>query len=821
MRGGAEGSDARPPTRLSPRNLAMSSLRATASLNRVLSSARTHTTRRSSLFGSPFLSRTSSTASSPKGPESFDGDCDSSTPSSPKRMSFSSVRGLKRDKNASKNSSKHSSPLSRNAKDLDGAVRTSGGTQQSDTSPKASLPIAIAKHSPPPSIVFDFHQSGLVDSQLMEAVGLSRADFDAAMNSSPEEQPSTQPMKSYDLADAAKPRHLVYLPSRNTTDHWRTSKARLGQHTVTEMSTEQHGLRSTSSKTASILNLDRLLTTNEFEFLQSEASNCDDLASAEYEVSPLDAALDASCHSFEKARAKVSARGRQASGESSTFHTHSAELSHILNPRSASSRSKDKLSISAARSPSAGQTNPCGGCRTPSPDKALELPLRPKLPVQDKPSWRQEIKECSTEAPRHESQRYHPSTHSVLPGQKFSLGPKRKRQVSEESADELSSPLLTQDLFSSDSDEENGSYALKLNDLVEKATRDRAGAGKAKTRVIVMEAEVSHEAATKRLPSFNAALSSLSDLKRLRPYREQCYRQTLPFVESRKYSQNMLERMELEREAIDAVFQAEAVDSCVIDDTSPPEDGSGSLIPIQDTWSQDKQLERQVFEMFFNGSKNEDQTDQEEKVDSPLSPSSDSACFIPICRVCGGADNHICEVLSPSQLTSQSPTCPPFREEQRTSKMIYEGPVHSQEVAQGEQTSPQASPIHRRATAIASTRLSKDVASSLGRKKSDPVGLELHRLGNQAAGWLQSLSPGRRNRVTLNEVPDTNDTDMSRMHWKWPTHGSQTHECTPNGTQVNKAVDQTEVESRLRWNGGVEAVTFEDDKGMENWSLGL
>lgn len=674
----------------------------------------------------------------------------------------------------------------------------------------------------------------------MKALGLSRADFDAAMNSLPEEQPSTQPIKSYGLVDAAKPRHLVYMPSRNTTDHWRTNQARLGQHAVMEMPTEQRSFTSPSPKTTSILNLDRLLTTNEFDFLHSESSNCDDPASAGYEVSPLDGALDASCHSFEKARARVSARGRQGSGESSTFHTNSAELSRVLNSGSSSPRSNAKLSISAARLPSAGQTNPSGGCRfrlanhvdapygrTPSPDKTLELPLRLKLPVCEKPLGKQEIKECSTEGtPGHESQRYHPATQSMLPGQKFSLGPKRKRQVSEESAEELSSPLLTQDLFNSDSDEEeNGSYALELNDLVEKATRDGVEAGKSKTRVIVMGAEVSHEAATKPLPSFNAALSSLSDLKRLRPYREQCYRQTLPFVESRKYSQNMLERMELEREAIDAVFQAETVDSCVIDDTKPPKDGSDSPVPFQDSWSQDKQLERQVFDMFFNESKDEDETDQNGKVDSPLLPSSDSACFTPVCRVCGGADDHVCEVLSPSQLTSQSPACLSFKEEQRTSRMIYEEPVHFQEVAQSKQTSPQASPLNRRATAAASTSsskmLRKDVSSSLGRKKSDPVGLELHRLGNQAAGWLQSLTPERMNRRMPNKVPHTNDTDMPQVHWKWPTHGSQTHECTPNGTKINKAVDQTEIKGRLRWEGGEEAVTFEDDKSIENWSLGL
>lgn len=158
----------------------------------------------------------------------------------------------------------------------------------------------------------------------------------------------------------------------------------------------------------------------------------------------------------------------------------------------------------------------------------------------------------------------------------------------------------------------------------------------------------------------------------------------------------------------------------------------------------------------------------------------DSACIIPVCQVCGSTDDHICETTSLVKAPSSSTACSPVGE---TDKDVV-GSIQPRVVAK-EGARPLA-PLsmmarnadmglsNRRATAVTAPRkLHIDTSSSLKRKKSDPVGPGLHRLKDQAAEWLQGLSPESMARFVAGGQAVDSTLKMRQAAWKWATSGDE------------------------------------------------
>ena len=144
-------------------------------------------------------------------------------------------------------------------------------------------------------------------------------------------------------------------------------------------------------------------------------------------------------------------------------------------------------------------------------------------------------------------------------------------------------------------------------------------------------------------------------------------------------------------------------------------------------------------------------TDDEDLSDWPLLERMDTGTVAPACRVCGLQDDHVCEVVSPSKLSTQSTTS-------RSSAEEYAGCQGGADVelcatlqcqTETNESNKESKGRGAEAEAEAATPSKRAGASSSGplqRKKSDPIGLELNRLKDQAAGWLHGMSPGEVSR---------------------------------------------------------------------------
>lgn len=762
MRGGAESALRGPTPRLSTGGISRSGLRATASLNRVLDTAK-KATRRNSLFGSTVLSNATCASELPRGPERFEHDGSESGDSPKHTNPLYSGQWSKNNPG-----SKRFSPLSKRARASIEAVRVSNESGRSSCTMEDAFSIVVPRHSPPPSIHFDLQIANFVDPQLMEAVGLNQADFAAAGITDAESPPAAAiAQRSRDQVDVTEQNHQVYLPSRNTTDHWRTSKGRLISSTHAR-TIQLPTSRLCSTTTGSLLNLDNLLTSDDSKSTKNDGQTLSAM------LSPTDGAQETirDPSLFEQARARFSAGARKASSDSLATTNPSIEVTPPSSPFGSWRKSPSKTNLDPSpRTPQSrqspySQTSKCSVkaalqrvCETPSPGKALILPLRPKWSiVEDTSAFGGHAGPASAQDP----------SPLLAAGTCSSTQP--DQQTSEDSPDELLDPLTTQDLFTSDSEDDNSGYALGLNDLVEKATREIPTRGSSDVQKDFDTPRDTDEDTCLRT---NAALNTLSDLKRLRPFREKSYRDSLPFLKSQKSAERRFEMIKLEREAFSAVFPGENV---------PDHGDSGSDIPRSSNIlppspganaAQDRELERQVHDLFFSGVQGsaedlEDSLEAQTRTASShavqiASPStlSDSACVIPVCQTCGSRDPHVCEMVPPSNLASYSVTSSSSMEDEDACPQpvqLLSSPASATR-AQGNIGS------RARDCPMSISSHGKTEECSLQRKKSDPLGLELHRLGDQAAEWLQSLSPGSKRRFMPEKVSADGPGKLLPVPW--------------------------------------------------------
>lgn len=146
--------------------------------------------RRTSLFSSAVFD-----TNDPLGPEETEEDSTSSVESWT-RVSFTSIRRWTKATSPRKGGS---SPL------------------RKESEPVTTVPrVKISEHTPPPSIHLDLQPTLFLDAQLREAVGLDQEDFETATTALPESSPPGHVLKGP---------HQSYMPSRSTTDHWRTRPA--------------------------------------------------------------------------------------------------------------------------------------------------------------------------------------------------------------------------------------------------------------------------------------------------------------------------------------------------------------------------------------------------------------------------------------------------------------------------------------------------------------------------------------------------------------------------------------------------------------------
>lgn len=757
MRGGAESPAGSPSPHISPRGLAKPGLRATASLNRVLDNARNATKRRS-LFGSAVLSHASDTSDFPQGPDAFD-DSSISTTSSSKQPSFSSTRTRAR----AKLSSDQPSPLNKNARESAEVGRSSNESDYSNDWVDSPLPVGLPKYSPPPSIHFDLQATTFLDPQLMEAVGLTQAEFAAAMNAIPTSPTESTLHQTYGQAGASASTHQVYLPSRNTTDHWRTSQARLGYLASPDTAAQEHSRTGYHLQTKrSILNLDELLKRAS----KTPPDGRSDNGSRNTSISTDSILLHADASPDGCARTVPKGRNEPLEHAGSAKSCHA---SMMIKPRKSTSSFRT-LSTSPSTDPaniSPGYASrPCADAtlsNTPSPGRPLRLPIRTKLPL-----FIRSMKEATDEnTPPPDA----PISPSWKKSRKTPLGIKRMPRKSSGSVDEVMSPLLTQDLFKAESDNEDSSaYALELNDLVEQATRDESPPYGRYDGEDVCQSQATG-VMNKASQEMQPALNTLTDLKRLRPFRELHLRNALQHAESPRQSEQMQERSSLEREALDAVFpREEKGETC--------NEAMQEAMPILEG-SSDKDLEQRVYDLFFNdveestasqsatvqGSLEDGEGDACKAATSGVS-SPDSACFIPVCRVCGGDDDHVCDMtLSPSRIGVQnisSPQSTRMAESQRGSAM---GPDDSSEQL-----------------GVYDSAWNVEVDSQQ-QKKAELVGLELHRLGNQAAGWLQGLSPNSMKHFMSGKTTTDGTLRVRQAAWKW---AKLTNQDEPNDSSPKR-----------------------------------
>ena len=655
---------------------------------------------------------------SPIGPEDYD-DHEPINATTPVRTSFSSTPDSKRGKGFSK----LSTPLGKAAKYYDekpgesDEAASSDGSMQTQLSSQKDAP----QYSPPPSIHLDLVQTDLLDSSLLKAVGLNQAEFVRMMNNVPDEPIATPGVRRCDgRMEVVQRSQEVYLPSRNTTDHWRTSQARI---------------YAPSSTAGSLLNLDKLLEGDEaMTYLHGSFRPTDS------DLPSMDGTFEHQTDTFEAARAKFSAKRRKESAEPSDACEQNVEHSDCSRfapiPKRIKAKNVQKaLHVQSVRDPGSPtsrtehETSNNGfpiiirrSGETPGPGKTLELPIRliaHKHVILDAPP---------------------PNLHILAGAQQAHL----QGQSSDESSDELSSPLNTQDIFASDSENSvDGAYALELNDLVEKATRRNSMEfGRVEEHLDV------------------AALLRLSDLKRSRQSTESRSKMSPPIDRSRSVFEMATERTKLEQEAIGIVFPEGAPRACTIDTGRTVGDQS-SKFPLLPGFSiHEENLEHRKPVMLSGhtryrcdghslrdggcGAPSKHNLGNGESL--PRAISADSACLVPVCQVCGRTDDHICEVLSP------------FKGLENNVDTRY----------------------NMRGTAGAAcpdmmTR--DDVFCSLQRKSSDPVGLELHRLGDQAVAWLQGLSSDS-NREPMSGSESANST--LKAAWKWPRNGGQDRVAASN-----------------------------------------
>lgn len=561
-----------------------------------------------------------------------------------------------------------------------------------------------------------------LDSTLMEAVGLSQADFAASLSS--DSLASATASTGPGLQAEDQHQHQVYLPSRGTNDHWRTSKARVSSLN----SRAPHTLSASDESLAigSLLDLDKLLMrdgdvgSQHDKEIQSIAGRSSTEPNVNFD------GLRPGPNKAEASRSQSSSRAPVVLDSRTAPATDFASLLSSMQERAAKGARKGSRPhtprTSASPPPAYTGANEQGSpvqrikidvSRTPSPGKTLKLPLRPKQSARSKGEQPPVVGES-------------PAASEEV---------RQTQSRSRVSSDELGSPLLTQDLFF-DSDDDNHGYALGLNDLVEKATRIETSAS--------VEEKVGTPTVGRTGTPESAAFKTLSDLKRMRPFREQMVRGNSPFLSPKK-STELREMIDLEREAVTAVFPA--IGTAIGHDTQANTHDKATLALPEGELIQDKNLKHRVDELFFGGVQGSGDTTEGtgSRTSDKLRVSSNAASANSGstgmgCQICGGIDDHICEVLSPSMVVSSSAASVSSTEHESACPRPAPMPSQKTTSSTDNRQDPVPESKHEEMAISPSNNLAKIQTCSLQRKKSDPLGLELHRLGNQAAEWLQCLS---------------------------------------------------------------------------------